>query len=602
MRIPTSRALGLGFAALALPTAASAQIGWVEYEKNDSLISAANSLVESDVNEKDYAWGDLDNDGWTDLVIVRKQPFTTAGRRENVLLMNENGVLTDRTTQYATSSDVAGDQGFKTPTNDRDVIIFDLDNDGWDDVVTATTLTSGQPKHISHPRVYMNLGNDGNGDWLGLHFEEDRTPQIKLGNGNNYFPFFCGVGAGDVTGDGFADLYFADYDVAGFSDVNDRLFINDGAAFFADESNARMTTAMLKSPFGTSASIVDINQDGVMDVVKNTGLGQTSGNPLVAISYNNPNNEGFFNIRHEPYQGQPYHVNVGDLNQDGKLDMVISDDGSDRYMLNTGNDGLGRVIWSTAHTFNTDDGFGSNTLVADLDDDGWGDALIADVDVDISGCSRRLHIYHNDGGAVGGFVDLNEESSSTFRGVKGMKTSDMVGTHDVAVFDIDNDGDLDMVIGRCDGTDVWTNTMFDPGADPIGTKYCDPAVNNSTGLPGLITATGSDVVLLNDVTLTATQLPPNQFGYFLVSQTQGFIQNPGGSDGNLCLGGTMGRYNGDIKNSGGAGDFSLTIDLTDMPGPVQNTVNAGETWFFTTWYREVGGTNNFTDGVEILFQ
>jgi hypothetical protein len=597
-----SSALGYVVAAAVLPSVASAQIGWVEYTEDNSRISAPNNLVVNDAQEKDYAWGDLDKDGWTDLVIVRKQPFTTTGRKSNVLLMNEGGVLTDRTNDYATSSDVINDNGFKTNTNDRDVIFVDVDVDGWLDVVTATTLTAGQPKHISHPRVYMNLGEDGSGNWLGLHFEHARTPQIKLiGSGTDYFPFFCGVGAGDLTGDDVPDLYFADYDVAGFSDVNDRLFVNDGSGFFSDQSTSRMSTAMLKSPFGTSAVIYDMNGDGVNDVVKNTGLGQTSGNPLVAISYNNPSNEGFFNILHQPYNGDPYHVNIGDLNQDGNMDMVISDDGSDRYMLHEGVDALGRVTWSNAHTFNTDDGFGSNTLVADLNDDGWGDALITDVDVDITGCARRMHIYHNKGGTVGGFVNLDEESGSGFRGVKGMTNSDLVGTHDVAVFDLDNDGDNDMLVGRCSGTSLWVNTLYEPGDDGIGTNYCDPAVNNSTGQPGITSATGSDLTFLNDVTLHATQLPTNQFGYFLTSQTSGFIANPGGSQGNLCLGGTMGRYASDVANSGSAGELTLKIDLTSMPPPVQSAVQAGESWHFTCWHRDVGQNSNFTNGLQIDF-
>ena len=50
-------------------------------------------------------------------------------------------MLVDRTAAYATASDIAGDQGFMTPTNDRDVELVDVDGDGWLDVVTATTLT-----------------------------------------------------------------------------------------------------------------------------------------------------------------------------------------------------------------------------------------------------------------------------------------------------------------------------------------------------------------------------------------------------------------------------------------------------------------------------
>ena len=102
----------------------------------------------SDSQEKDYAWGDLNQDGWIDLISVRKQPFTSPGRRTNVLFMNESGMLVDRTSLYATGSDVVGDMGFLTTTNDRDVVIVDVNADGWLDVVTATTLSPGQTKRF----------------------------------------------------------------------------------------------------------------------------------------------------------------------------------------------------------------------------------------------------------------------------------------------------------------------------------------------------------------------------------------------------------------------------------------------------------------------
>jgi len=60
-----------------------------------------------------------------------------------------------------------------------------------------------------------------------------------------------------------------------------------------------------------------MNGAGVNDIVRNTGLGQTAGQPRIDIAYNNPNNEGFFNILHTVDNNAPYHVDVADLNQDG---------------------------------------------------------------------------------------------------------------------------------------------------------------------------------------------------------------------------------------------------------------------------------------------
>jgi hypothetical protein len=106
----------------------------------------------------------------------------------------------------------------------------------------------------------------------------------------------------------------------------------------------------------------------------------------------------------------------------------------------------------------------------------------------------------------------------------------------------------------------------------------------------------------NDLTLTASQLPVNKFGYFLTSQTQAFVQQPGGSQGNLCLGGAIGRYVGDVASSGPNGELVLAIDMTDMPGP-DSFIDPGETWNFQCWFRDKNPelTSNFTDGIALQF-
>ncbi len=458
--------------ASALASTASAQFDqqWVTFQPDQARLQPAASAISNSNTEIDFAWGDVDRDGWTDLIVVRKQPVTTSGKRTNVLLMNELGTLVDRTAQFAASSDVPGDMGFLTPTNDRDVYIADLDGDGWDDFVTATTLSDGDPKHIGHPRVYMNLGNDGSGNWQGFRHEDARIPQLFTVGGTPVNPRFCSVVAGDVTGDGAPDLYFGDYDSSGAGgggqppglDLNDRLFVNDGNGNFTDQSASRMSAQMLESAFGMAVALVDANGDGTLDVWKDSALNAPQ---FVSISYNNPASLGNYNLFQQPHSFQPYHLAVGDLNRDGRPDMVVTDDADDRYRVNTGNDAFGRALWSSAPQFDfltgSDDGFGGNNLIADLDRDGWNDVLITDVDVDIAGCGRRMHVYHNLADVpVGGLPTLREErqnSGSGWVGAPGLFANQLTGTHDVAVFDINKDGWLDMVVGRCSGTFVYTH-------------------------------------------------------------------------------------------------------------------------------------------------
>ena len=114
---------------------------------------------------------------------------------------------------------------------------------------------------------------------------------------------------------------------------------------------------------------------------------------------------------------------------------------------------------------------------------------------------------------------------------------------------------------------------------------------------------GSAQVSDDDLTLVADQLPPVEFGYFLTSMDAGLVSGPGGSQGNLCLGGTIGRYNQAVASSGAAGYLLLHLELASMPPPVQAAVQPGDTWRFQCWHRDhnPGSTSNFTDGLEVTF-
>ena len=137
----------------------------------------------------------------------------------------------------------------------------------------------------------------------------------------------------------------------------------------------------------------------------------------------------------------------------------------------------------------------------------------------------------------------------------------------------------------------------------IGSTYC-VAAPNSTGSISLISATGSTDVALNDVTLGVSSLPLNQFGLFVTSQTQTFVMNPGGSNGNLCVGGMIGRFNAGIVSSGATGTVSLALDLNAIAAPMgAYSVMPGDTVNFQFWHRDVAapGFSNLSQGLEIQF-
>ncbi|MEM8710758.1 MAG: hypothetical protein AAGG01_07375, partial [Planctomycetota bacterium] len=145
------------------------------------------------------------------------------------------------------------------------------------------------------------------------------------------------------------------------------------------------------------------------------------------------------------------------------------------------------------------------------------------------------------------------------------------------------------------------NIECDPNA--VGSIYCSPAAANSTGVPGTLTAQGSSAVADNDLTLFAAGLPTQSLGYFLVSPNEANVPNAGGSSGTLCLGLPLGRYAGNVINSGSTGEYQMTVDLTSVPQPTGSVAAvAGETWRFQAWYRDsfLGvPTSNFTSGLAV---
>ena len=162
-------------------------------------------------------------------------------------------------------------------------------------------------------------------------------------------------------------------------------------------------------------------------------------------------------------------------------------------------------------------------------------------------------------------------------------------------------------IPDCEDIQAGTSAAVDGNGIPdecelLGTNYCT-ANQNSTGLPASIAAFGSEVIADNNVTLVTADVAVDQFGYYLMSDQQGFIPLFGGSQGNLCLGSPIVRFAENVLFSGSAGEMIFTPDLTALP---QNTVfMPGETWNFQCWFRDVVGANftsNTSDGLSITWQ
>ena len=152
------------------------------------------------------------------------------------------------------------------------------------------------------------------------------------------------------------------------------------------------------------------------------------------------------------------------------------------------------------------------------------------------------------------------------------------------------------------GRGIWDLVLSStPG---LGERFCSPAGTNSTGTSASLIAAGSLDPNLNNLSLTAQNLPLNKFGYLLCSRNEDWNVFPGGSNGILCMGTPIGRFIQNVMHSGTSGSFTHQVDLSQMPMQPVVAVLPGETWNFQVWYRDLLllPTSNFTEALRITFQ
>jgi len=429
---------------------------WLTFDVETEDRLTLSSVATTDSEEKDFAVGDLDNDGLEDVICVRKEPFSnsTEPAKTALLLMNQDGILTDQTAALA--------PGFiNTPTFGRHVIAHDMDDDGWLDVIIANTFSQ-------QPMYYANLGEDINGDWLGLEDQSStRFPELT-----EDVILMCAVQAGDLDGDDDDDLYFVNYKQGGGA-AKDFLLINDGNGNFTNESESRLGN-LRNSAFGTAVELEDMDGDSDLDIVKVS--------TLFAVEPFNDNgvfvlfNDGTGNFTNwqniAPFS--PYMISIDDFDDNGLNDVFVVDDGQD-YVIQV-NSAVQDVSCNTTRVdvVGGSGGFGGNVEKADLDLDGDMDIITSDVDVDIPPCNsnRELKILQNNGGV---FTQMFNEGFQAWA----------TNSYDIAITDINGDGLFDFVNGKCEGYEVVMNNSCDivqDAADFDGDGLpdaCDPCPTNA---------------------------------------------------------------------------------------------------------------------------
>jgi hypothetical protein len=136
---------------------------------------------------------------------------------------------------------------------------------------------------------------------------------------------------------------------------------------------------------------------------------------------------------------------------------------------------------------------------------------------------------------------------------------------------------------------------------PIGAPGCTGEPGPS-GTPATLEGTGSSTSEVGVVDFVARGLAPLSPGLLIASRDAGDILHPGGSAGRLCLGGAIARIGASLALSNSTGVWTFALSLDPQAGPTPLPIVTGETWHFQTWFRQPGGTSNFTGSLAIGFR
>jgi len=384
------------------------------------------------------AFIDYDNDGWQDIFLVNGMDWPGHVRRHSTLALyhnNRNGTFTDVTKQAGLAVELYG----------MGVTVGDYDNDGYDDLfVTAL----GQ-SHLFH--------NNGNGTFT------DVTKQAGLWGPNEFSTSAAWV---DYDHDGHLDLVVANYvqwspekdlyctldgktksycTPESYPGASVRLWHNRGDGTFEDVTKK----AGLYDPTskGLGIAILDANQDGWPDIVVSN---DTQPNKLYINNGNGTFTEkgvlAGIGFSEDGVARAGMGVDAADYDRSGYPSLLITNFSNQMIALyHNEHNGLfvdeaprseiGRASLLTL-------GFGC--FFFDYDLDGWLDIFVANGHIEdgIERVQPRVryaeppHLFRNLG--QGKFEEVTASAGAAFAAPRVARGA--------AYADIDNDGDLDLLI------------------------------------------------------------------------------------------------------------------------------------------------------------
>ncbi len=236
-----------------------------------------------------------------------------------------------------------------------------------------------------------------------------------------------GVGWGDFNGDGFLDIF-----VANFQSQN-AVYINNGDGTFTN--TADQAGVSVKDDSSQGMAIGDFDNDGDLDVYL-TEYGER--NRL----YRNNGSAVFFDVARDANLGDEDNGMAAaflDYDNDGWLDIYVVNDGQgNRLYHNEGDGTFGDDTFDAAVGYS---GEGRDVVVGDYNNDGH-------MDIYVVNDGEPNVLYRNDGDGM--FVDVSAEAG----------VNDSGSGRTAAFGDVDNDGDLDLYLANGDMNDVDTHVFF----------------------------------------------------------------------------------------------------------------------------------------------
>lgn len=256
-------------------------------------------------------WGDLDNDGFLDLVIAngvlrdgstpqiyrnnRNGTFANVTRAAGIVEPPEWGAIGIALGDYDRDGDIdilingldrtpnrlyRNEGGWKftevakaagilqPPHNGFVCFFFDYDNDGLPDILTTSLapweavvdgLRADYRPNALHPDAVRLFRNKGDGTFS----------DVTMAAGLFYPMGVMGAGVADINNDGHLDIYFGTGDPQLSRLEPNRVFLNTGKGGFEDVT--RMTPFARPGNKGHGVSFIDIDDDGDLDIYAQLG-------------------------------------------------------------------------------------------------------------------------------------------------------------------------------------------------------------------------------------------------------------------------------------------------------------------------------------------